>query len=408
MADFQLVDPKEWKWDLQSIYSAYINHFQAYDIPWYDKTWGHLFTSFEAFLEFGWPVITVSDASTGRAHIVTRMSSLASFLKMIKTRFGELLPVADNILQVTSFETHNRHIRRVIDAASYKKLHATLPATILAAQKARIRAGDATLIKELWNKKDRTFLAMDFEWSERNKSSCLEWGYAAVRCAHLDAIGVWPPDPEKNYRKGHYVVSEYADAQHNKRKPNHPWAFGETKVIPKTKLPDIIQSIITSLIGPDSETSSNQLVLVVHGKENGIEYMGNLNIKLPHNVITINTASFERGLFNKGHRGPMVDGRTGIPRKPSTILSLKNTLRSLYANLACEWNCSGNDAFACLLVLQLLVNSDAIQIPRIRSQTILRPFTMMHPANTGHTSGSTPRINPPLIPYSDESEITVE
>ena len=88
---------------------------------------------------------------------------------------------------MTAFETHNRHLRRVTDASSYKRLHVTLPATMLATQKMRIRAGDPLLIKELWNRKDKTFLAMDFEWSERNRSSCLEWGYAVVRCAHLDA-----------------------------------------------------------------------------------------------------------------------------------------------------------------------------------------------------------------------------
>lgn len=73
------------------------------------------------------------------------------------------------------------------DAASYKKIHNTLPSTILAAQKIRFRSGDVGLIQALWDKRDKTFLAMDFEWSERNRSSCLEWGYAAMRCSHLDA-----------------------------------------------------------------------------------------------------------------------------------------------------------------------------------------------------------------------------
>ena len=52
----------------------------------YERSWGHLFESFEAFLAFSWPVITVTDATTGRAHIVTRLNSIGAFIKMIKTR----------------------------------------------------------------------------------------------------------------------------------------------------------------------------------------------------------------------------------------------------------------------------------------------------------------------------------
>ena len=53
----------------------------------YERSWGHLFESFEAFLAFSWPVITVTDACTGRAHIVTRLNSIGAFIKMIKTRY---------------------------------------------------------------------------------------------------------------------------------------------------------------------------------------------------------------------------------------------------------------------------------------------------------------------------------
>jgi hypothetical protein len=53
----------------------------------YDRSWGHHFSSFEEFLAFSWPVITVTDAWTGRAHIVTRLTSIGAFLRMIKTRY---------------------------------------------------------------------------------------------------------------------------------------------------------------------------------------------------------------------------------------------------------------------------------------------------------------------------------
>ena len=73
------------------------------------------------------------------------------------------------------------------DYSSYKKLHSTLPAALLSALKTRIRAGEPKAIKELWDKKDKTFMTIDFEWSERNEKSILEWGFAAVRCGHLEA-----------------------------------------------------------------------------------------------------------------------------------------------------------------------------------------------------------------------------
>lgn len=120
------------------------------------------------------------------------MTSIGAFLKMVKTRFGETLPIMDNMLKVSPFENGQRHLRTVSDFATYRKLHQTLPAAVLVALKARIKNGDPHAIKQLWEKRDKTFLAIDFEWSERNPSSCLEWGYATVRCGHLDTYVVDP------------------------------------------------------------------------------------------------------------------------------------------------------------------------------------------------------------------------
>jgi hypothetical protein len=102
-------------------------------------------------------------------------------------RFGETLPQAQNILQISPFESSTRHLRHVSDGATYKKLHATLPAVQLSAFKMRVRQGEPKAIQELWQRRDKTFLALDFEWSERNEKTCLEWGYAAVRCGHLSS-----------------------------------------------------------------------------------------------------------------------------------------------------------------------------------------------------------------------------
>jgi hypothetical protein len=92
------------------------------------------------------------------------------------------------MLEISPFESTQRHLRTVSDWQSYSKIHATLPAAVLAALKIRIKSGEPKAIQSLWDNKEKTFLAIDFEWSERNTSSALEWGYAAVRCGHLDAF----------------------------------------------------------------------------------------------------------------------------------------------------------------------------------------------------------------------------
>ncbi|KAJ6629942.1 hypothetical protein B0H10DRAFT_1213968 [Mycena sp. CBHHK59/15] len=387
MSDFTLVDPRGWEYDLHSVYSAYIGYFQLHNVPWYDRSWGHLFSTFEEFLAFSWPVITVTDSWTGRAHIVTRLTSIGAFLRMIKTRFGETLPQAPNILHVSPFESSTRHLRTVSDYASYKKLHSTLPAAVLSALKLRVRAGERTAVRDLWDARASTFLAVDFEWSERNEKSCLEWGYAAVRCGHLEALGHWPPVPDANYRKGHYIVSEYVDKVANKHCPTHPWqyAFGESQVVSKTKLPQIIQAVISSFASPDSETIPNTLVLVGHGIHGDLARMEEMKIKLPHNMLILDTATFERTLFAAGHRPPMPDPHAPTkPRASGATLSLEHLLRSLPSPSpsasplppstqlpipvpptaqgalvpGAPLHNAGNDAFLTLYALQLLLAPD--------------------------------------------------
>ncbi|KAJ7159855.1 hypothetical protein C8R43DRAFT_881583 [Mycena crocata] len=409
MSDFTLVDPRGWEYDLHSVYSGYIGYFQQNAIPWYDRSWGHLFSTFEEFLAFSWPVITVTDVWTGRAHIVTRLTSIGAFLKMIKTRFGETLPQAPNILQVSPFETNSRHLRTVSDYASYKKLHSTLPAAVLSALKLRVRAGEPKAVRELWASRDRTFLAIDFEWSERNEKSCLEWGYAAVRCGHLEALGHWPPVPDSNYRKGHYIVSEYVDKETRKHCPTFPWqyAFGDSQVCPKSKLPQIIQAVISSLASPDSETIPNTLVLVAHGISGDIARLNEMQVKLPHNMLILDTATFERALFAAGHRPAMIDPHLSTPGNPKarshgSMLSLDNLLRSL-SNPAdpqlpnpvlntqvlvpgqfpqagalvpgAMMHNSGNDAFMCLYGLQLLLEPVGTQVPVVVPKKPARPVS---------------------------------
>lgn len=288
--------------------------------------------------------------------------SLTNPQMMNALSFGETLPTPDNMLKVAHFETSQRHLRNVADWATYKKLYTTLPAVALAAFKTRIRAGEPKAIRELWAKRDKTFLAIDFEWSERNPATFLEWGYAAVRCGHLEAVGAWPPMPESNYRKGHYIIGEHVDKIVNKHCPTYPWqyAWGDSQVIPRTKLPQIVQSVISSLVSPDAETTANSLVLVGHGVSSDIQRLEETKIKIPHNVLIIDTASFERALFNAGERGTMHDPKTGKLRAQGSTLSLGGLLHSLGIDPPCALHNAGNDAFLCLLALQKMMEPGTV------------------------------------------------
>ncbi|KAF9528124.1 hypothetical protein CPB83DRAFT_854937 [Crepidotus variabilis] len=379
MADFTLVDPKGWEHDLHSIYAAYIGYFQTHNVPWYDRTWGYLFESFDTFLSFSWPVITATDTSSGKAHIVTRLTSLGAFLKMIKTRFGETLPQPPNIIQIVPFETTNRHLRHVSDYAMFKKVYSTLPAAVLSALKARVKGGVPRAVQDLWENKDKTFLAIDFEWNERNDRTILEFGYAAVRCGHLGSLGHWPPNPDSNYRKGHYIIAEHVDKVTNKYSPTYPWqyAFGDSQVVSKTKLPQIVQAIMSSLASAEAETSANTLVLVGHNIQGDLARLDDLKIKLPHNMLILDTMILERNMYANGWRGVMLDPKAGDkPRQAGSSLSLEHLLLSFTVPLSptstagpspskrrqtpialpqCTLHNSGNDSMMTLFALQKLL-----------------------------------------------------
>ncbi|KAG8982484.1 hypothetical protein FRB90_006757, partial [Tulasnella sp. 427] len=357
--DFSLVDVAGWEWDLHGIYSAYLGHFQAYNIAWYDRSWGHLFASFDAFLNHNWPVVVVTDARTGRGHIVTRQSNIQAFVRMIRTRFGENMPMAnENMTAVIPYEHGQRQLRHISDVNMYKKLHNTLPAAVLAALRSRVKHGNPKEISRLWQRKDMSFLALDFEWSEKSLV-VLEMGYAAIRSAHLEASGVWPPIPESNYRKGHYIVSDYVDKVHNRIAPTFPWdyAWGESQLVNKAKLPEIIQALITSLASPDSESTANTLVLVTHTPAGMLERLQEL--KLPSNLLVVDIAMLERQLFQSRPQTPAMP----MMRLPNQTLPLPMLLTSRNIPFLCPFNNSGNDAFYTLLAFQHLIEPETTRLP---------------------------------------------
>ena len=87
----------------------------------------------------------------------------------------------------------------------------------------------------------------------------------------------------------------------------------------------------------------------------------------------------------------MLDAKTGSPRLPNSLLSLRSILHSLHVPLDFVLHNSGNDAFACLLVFQMLVDPKNTQAPPPRVQG--------HPALTrSMTQGSLPLLSPMLTP----------
>ncbi|KAF8147816.1 hypothetical protein K438DRAFT_1989504 [Mycena galopus ATCC 62051] len=290
---------------------------------------GHLFSTFEDFLAFSWPCITCTDVWTGHAHI-----------------------------------NASRPLRTVSDYASYKRLHSALSAAVLSAYKLRVRAGEPKAVRELWASRDRTFPAIDFEWSERNEKGCLEWGM------QLYDVGIWSRS-DIGLRPGRELpVTILCKSTSIKHCPTHPWqyAFGDSQVCPKAKLPQIIQAVISG----------------------DLARMEEMKIKLPHSMFILDTATFERALFAGGHRATMIDPHTSTPGNPKprgqgSTLSLENLLRSLASpsdphshNPALQTQVlvpgqfpqpgamvpgvvmhnSGNDAFMCLYALQLLLQPD--------------------------------------------------
>jgi hypothetical protein len=87
----------------------------------------------------------------------------------------------------------------------------------------------------------------------------------------------------------------------------------------------------------------------------------------------------------------MLDAKTGSPRQPNSLLSLRSILHSLHVPLDFALHNSGNDAFGCLLVFQMLVDPKNTQAPPPRVQG--------HPALTrSMTQGSIPLLSPMLTP----------
>jgi hypothetical protein len=180
--------------------------------------------------------------------------------------------------------------------------------------------------------------------------------------------------------------------------------------VSKAKLPQIIQAIISSLASPDSETQANSLVLVTHSATEDLRRFDEMKIKLPHNVLIVDVTIYESCLFKAGLRGAMLDAKTGSPRQPSSLLSLRSILHSLHVPLDFALHNSGNDAFACLLVFQMLVDPKNTNAPPPRVQ---RPTALTRSITQGSIPLLSPMLTPPMMavgvmprPHSASPQVT--
>jgi hypothetical protein len=162
-------------------------------------------------------------------------------------RFGESLPKdPPTSLPLRPVSTRTLALRRLItitDLAQYRKLALTLPAAELNHLRTRVRNAEVGVAEQLFYAGDNerriagvrdngvgyTWACVNTTWWEKGgpptgmipgsgftravkgKGLVLEVGMAVMRCANLRAVGVWPPIPQENYRKSHFITEEWVD-----------------------------------------------------------------------------------------------------------------------------------------------------------------------------------------------------
>lgn len=116
--------------------------------------------------------------------------------------------------------------------------------------------------------------------------------------------------------------------------------------------------------------------------------------ELPHNVLTIDIATFERAMFSTGERRAMQDSRTGQLRASGSTLSLGSLLSSLKVDVQCAMHNSGNDAFMSLFALQKLLDPKNTPIPDMKGRNQTMGIMGM---------GIAPSVSPGLSMYPSPS-----
>nr|XP_031863417.1 uncharacterized protein CI109_001293 [Kwoniella shandongensis]KAA5530489.1 hypothetical protein CI109_001293 [Kwoniella shandongensis] len=376
--------------DLHSIYAAYLGLFESSNTDWWDKSWGGYFTTFNEFLGFGWEVMVVVDSVTGRPHIAVRREQIALFAKMIRTRFGESLPKdPPTTLPIIPVATRNLSLRRLVtlhDLTSYRKLSHSLPAAELSYLRTRVRSGEVSVAEQLFyaggSKGERdtggigvrdngvgyTFASVKSIWWEKGappgglvpgvgrtqgKGLILEVGTAVLRCANLRAVNVWPPVPEENYRKSHYIAEEWVDKRANSIPPNYPraYAFGKSNYVAERSIEKILDATLGALASQENDGSANTLVLLTVGEPLPLPLPSAST--LPSNILHLDLLALEYNLLRRAQ----AESLPGTPDRHQPLGSLMALLQTLQIPVPpfAPLNNAGNEAYYTLLAFQKLM-----------------------------------------------------
>lgn len=121
-------------------------------------------------------------------------------------------------------------------------------------------------------------------------------------------------------------------------------------------------------------------------------------LEIPHNILVIDTALYERQLYSAGFRGEMRE-TSGNPRVQGSALSLMNLTQSLGVNAQGILHNAGNDAMLCMLNLQLLLDPENTKIPNLRGSNVQQAL-MRNAARGPVGMGGMPGIAlaPPVMP----------
>lgn len=129
-------------------------------------------------------------------------------------------------------------------------------------------------------------------------------------------------------------------------------------------------------------------------------------LEIPHNVLLLDTAAYERMLHSSGFRGIMLDPKTNKSRQPGSTLSLENLLRSFVTHpLSPEgqgaggmdgaggtpvvipnvvMHNAGNDALMALFALQMMLEPTLTKAPTVVVKPRhIRPGYVPNPAVMG-------------------------
>ncbi|OCF32973.1 hypothetical protein I316_05311 [Kwoniella heveanensis BCC8398] len=429
--------------ELHSIYAAYIGLFESSSTDWWDKSWGNYFTTFNDFLGFGWEVMVVVDSMTGRAHIAVRREQIALFAKMIRTsRFGESLPKdPPTTLPLNPIATRNLSLRRLVtihDLNSYRKLSHTLPSAELSYLRSRVRAGEVAVAEQLFyaggssgerdtggvgvkdNGVGYTFACVKTTWWEKGghphglvsgvgrtqaakagqggKGLILEVGVATLRCANLRAVEVWPPVPEENYRKSHYIVEEWVDKRANISPPNYPraYGFGTSRFIAEKDAEKILDANVNALASQENDGNANTLILLTLGDPTPLPVPASST--LPSNILHLDVLALEFNLLRRAQS----QGLPGMPDRQQPLHSLGALLHTLQIPIApfAPLGNAGNDAYYTLLAFQKLMMGET----RLPEMLFRQPEPYMngvpYPAYSPfpHSSSMQQLSNYPMLP----------